>query len=375
MRGWNRRRWTVDALVTVAVLAVCLLSAPAGLAEWYWSAGIALPLVLRRCAPIVFLVLVAALSGVHLGLSGSFAFPGDLVDLLAVHAVAAYGPARLRHAGLLVALAAGAVVLARSVHDGLWPAAALPVALIVAATLAAWSTGLRQRQQRIAVLDADHRRHLAEQDSAMRARLAAIEERARISREMHDIIAHSLVSVIAQAEGGRVAARADAVVAGPLFDRIAAIGREALADVKRLLNTIDGDQHDELGKGLRDMPRLVADACAAGLDLRYEPAGTERPLAAGMDFAVYRVVQESLTNVLKHAPQPRAVLRLTWTPSALEVVVTSPGPFAGQPEPGRGLSGIRQRCSLFDADCEITGGPEFNVVTRWPLARQDVPVA
>ncbi len=353
---------------------VCLLLGLAGLDEWYWSAALCVPLVIRRSAPVVFLALVAVLSGIHMIYSGSFAFPGDLVDLVAVHAVAGYGPARVRHLGLLLGVAGSLVVTARALHDGLPSSATLPAALIVAATLAAWSTGLMQRRQRADVIEADHRRRLAEQDSAMRARLAAIEERTRISQEMHDIIAHSLASVIAQAEGGRVAARADAVVAGPLFDRIAQIGREALNDVKRLLNSIDGDTPDDFAQGLPDLPGLLAGVSAAGLDVTFEVAGPEQPLASGMDLAVYRVIQESLTNVLKHATQRQARLSLVWTPAWLEVSVTSPLTFAGALREGRGLSGIRQRCSLFNGDCEIVAGQTFSVITRWPLARPEVAV-
>ena len=378
MWSWYRRTLTVDAAVATAAVAACLLLGLAGLAEWYWSALVAVTLVIRRSAPVVFLVLVAVLSATHLVISGSFAFPGDLIVLVAGHTIAAYGPARLRHTGLLLGVAGVLVVTARALNDRLPSAAMLPAALIGAATLAAWSTGLMQRQQRAAVLDAEHRRRLAEQDSAMRARLATIEERNRISQEMHDIIAHSLASVIAQAEGGRVAARADAVVAGPVFDRIAHIGREALNDVKRLLNSIDCDvQGDDFAQGLQQLPDLLSGVSAAGLDVTLEVVGEEQPLASGMDLAVYRVIQESLTNVLKHAPQRRALLRLAWTSARLEITVTSPltGSEGGSPREGRGLSGIRQRCSLFNGDCEIVAGPDFSVVTRWPLTRLDVPVS
>ncbi|WP_239174395.1 sensor histidine kinase [Actinoplanes cyaneus] len=377
MGSWDRRTLLVDTVIAGAAVMVCLLFGLAGLAEWYWSALLSVVLVIRRSAPLVFLALVAVLSGVHLVQSGSFAFPGDLVDLVAVHAVAGYGPARSRHLGLLLGVAGSLMVTARALHDGLLSAATLPAALIVAATLAAWSTGLMQRRQRADVIEADHRRRLAEQDSAMRARLATIEERTRISQEMHDIIAHSLASVIAQAEGGRVAARADAVVAGPLFDRIAQIGREALNDVKRLLNSIDCDSPGDFARGLRELPDLLAGVSAAGLDVTLDVSGPEQPLASGMDLAVYRVIQESLTNVLKHATQRRARLSLVWTPARLEVTVTSPpaAPGAEVPREGRGLSGIRQRCSLFNGDCEIAAGETFSVVTRWPLTPLDVAVS
>ncbi|GLY05068.1 histidine kinase [Actinoplanes sp. NBRC 101535] len=365
---------TGDALVAAAVIGCCLLLGLAGQDEWYWSAAVSVPMLLRRTAPRAFLALVAMISGAHLLVSHSFMFPGDLVALVAVHATAAYAPGRSRHAGLLIGAAGAAVVAAQALHDRQL-GAGLPAILILATTLAAWSTGIMQRQQRAAVRDADHRRALAEQDSATRAQLAVHEERTRISQEMHDIIAHSLASIIAQAEGGRVAARADATIAGPVFDRIAGLGREALTDVKRLLAVVDQDDLHRYAKGLSELPGLLSGVTAAGLKVTVVTGGPEQALAPGMDLAVYRIVQESLTNVLKHAPEHRAELRLEWTPSLLTVTVTSPLPPGGGHEPvdGRGLSGIRQRCSMFNGDCTITADRDLTVTTTWPLAAEGAP--
>lgn len=360
----------VDSIIALVVVVGCLLLGLAGLAEWYWSAGIAVLLTVRRAAPVTMLAVVTVISGAHVVVSHSFMFPGDVVSLVAVHAVAAYAPSRLRHAGLLLGAAGTAVVVGQALHERRL-GTALPAVLIVATALAAWSTGLMQRQQQTAVLHAERRQRLAEQDSAMRAQLAVHEERTRISREMHDIIAHSLASIIAQAEGGRVAARTDALVAGPLFDRIAGIGREALTDVKRLLNVVDRDEQDWHAKGLCELPDLLASVGAAGLDVTVAADGPEQALAPGMDLAVYRVIQECLTNVLKHCPRPQARLRLSWTSSVLTVSVTSPLAEADVPMvEGRGLSGVRQRCALFNGDCVVSTGTGLTVTTTWPLAQQ-----
>ncbi|MFY1701244.1 sensor histidine kinase [Micromonospora sp. WMMA1923] len=306
----TRRILTADSLTALVVVAGCLLLGLAGLQEWYWSAAIATLLAIRRTAPVVMLGLVGLVSGVHVLASHSFMFPGDLVSLVAVYNVAAH-----------------------------------------------------------------RRRRLAEQDSAMRAQLAVHEERTRISQEMHDIIAHSLASIIAQAEGGRVAARADAQVAGPLSDRIAGIGRETLTDVKRLLTVVDSDDHDRPAKGLRELPELLANVADAGLDVQLSTEGPPQSLGPGMDLAVYRVIQECLTNVLKHSPRPQARLRLGWAPALLTVSVTSPlDPADHHPMvEGRGLSGIRQRCSLFHGDCAVSTGSSLTVTTTWPLPPQGAP--
>ncbi|WP_018254061.1 sensor histidine kinase [Salinispora mooreana] len=367
----TKQTLAVDAGIALTAVAGCLLLGLAGLPDWYWSAAVAVPLAIRRVAPLTMLALVAVISGTHVLVVHRFLFPGDLVGLVAIHAVAAYAADRLRHAGLLLGAAGALVVAGYALHDRRL-GAMLPGVLIAATSLAAWSTGLMQRQQRSAVDHAERRRRLAEQDSSMRAQLAVHEERTRISREMHDIIAHSLASIIAQAEGGRVAARADAVVAGPLFDRIAGTGREALADVKRLLTVVDRDDDDLDAKGLRELPALLTSVASAGLQTTVTTDGAEQPLGPGTDLAVYRVIQESLTNVIKHAPRQQAHLYMRWRPRLLTVTVTSP--LTGQDSSvlveGQGLSGIRQRCTLFNGTCAITADAEFTVTTTWPLAQE-----
>lgn len=374
VRVETKRALVVDAGIALAAVAGCLGLGLIGLPAWYWSAALASLLAIRRVAPLTMLGLAALSSGTQVLVTQSFLFPGDLVGLVAMHAVAAYATERMRHAGLLLGLTGALAVTGYALHTvPSWPGGAGLLGSVIAATsLAAWSTGLRHRQQRNAVAHAEHRRRLAEAESAVRSQLAVHEERTRINREMHDIIAHSLASIIAQAEGGRVAARADAVVAGPLFDQIAGTGREALTDVKRLLTTV-AEADDELdAKGLPALPALLTSVAAAGLPVTLTTEGVEQPLGPGMDLAVYRVVQESLTNVIKHAPRQQAQLRMHWQPGLLTVAVTSPlvGHDGRAPVPGQGLAGIRQRCALFNGDCTVTTGAAFTVTTRWPLVQE-----
>lgn len=364
----------VDTGIAIAAGAGCVGLGLTGVPAWYWSATMASLLAIRRVAPLTMLGLAALISGMQVLVTQSFLFPGDLVGLVAIHAVAAHATERMRHTGLLAGVIGALAVTGYTLHTvPSWPGgAALFGTVIVATSLAAWSTGLRHRQQRSAVEHAEHRRRLAEAESAVRAQLAVHEERTRINREMHDIIAHSLASIIAQAEGGRVAARADAVVAGPLFDQIAGTGREALTDVKRLLTTV-ANADDELdAKGLCALPALLTSVAAAGLPVTLATEGVEQPLGPGMDLAVYRVIQESLTNVIKHAPRQQAHLRMHWRPWLLTVTVTSPlvGQDGRMPVPGQGLAGVRQRCALFNGGCTVTAGAEFTVTTRWPLAQE-----
>ncbi len=374
VRVETKRALVVDAGIALAAVAGCLGLGLIGLPAWYWSAALASLLAIRRVAPLTMLGLAALSSGMQVLVTQSVLIPGDLVGLVAIHAVAAHSTERMRHTGLLLGVIGALAVTGYALHTvPSWSGGAgLLGGVIVATSLAAWSTGLRHRQQRSAVEHAEHRRRLAETESAVRSQLAVHEERTRINREMHDIIAHSLSSIIAQAEGGRVAARADAVVAGPLFDQIAGTGREALTDVKRLLSTV-AEADDELeAKGLLALPALLTSVAAAGLPVTLTTEGAEQPLGPGMDLAVYRVIQESLTNVIKHAPRRQAHLRLRWQPDLLTVTVTSPlvEHDGGMPVPGQGLAGIRQRCALFNGGCTVTTGAGFTVTTRWPLAQE-----
>jgi signal transduction histidine kinase len=165
-----------------------------------------------------------------------------------------------------------------------------------------------------------------ERDQEMR--LAATAERARIAREMHDVVAHSLSVVIAQADGGRYAGQADPAAATGALEAIASTGRQALTDMRALLGVLREDGAEEYAPqpDVAAIDQLVADVRASGLDVDLIVEGSPVPMPAGPQLAAYRIVQESLTNVLKHAgPASRAWVRLQWRPDALEVAVLDDG--------------------------------------------------
>ena len=181
-------------------------------------------------------------------------------------------------------------------------------------------------------------------ERAESARLAVLEERARIAREMHDIVAHSLAVIVRQAEGGAFIAERDPGRAGHALRTIAGTGRGALADMRGLLGVLrDGASGaDTPQPTLADVPRLVAGVRDTGLDARLTQSGEAFPLSAATELAVYRLAQEGLTNAVKYAgPRARVAVELRWEPAELTVQVTDDGRGTTEPVPGAGARACR----------------------------------
>ena len=186
----------------------------------------------------------------------------------------------------------------------------------------------------------------AERDQ--QATIAAAAERARIARELHDVVAHSLSVVIAQADGGRYAADQDPSAATAALHTIAATAREAQAEMRRALGILSEQPGAPLQPqpGLDDLASLVARTREAGLAVELDEDGPRRPLAPGAGVTLYRVAQEALTNVLKHAgPGAKASVALRWEPDQVTLVVRDDGRGAAAADDGRGrgLVGMRER--------------------------------
>jgi signal transduction histidine kinase len=170
---------------------------------------------------------------------------------------------------------------------------------------------------------------------------------------MHDIVAHSLTAMIAQADGGRYVAAANPEAAAGALTTIAETGRRALTDMRSLLAVLREDTPREFTAtpGLDDLDALVRQMRGSGLDVTYTVAGQSRDLPAGTQLSVYRIVQESLTNVLKHAgPRAHADVTLEWRPEMLVVEVVDDGRGAAAlveaPPGGQGLTGVEERARL-----------------------------
>ncbi len=223
------------------------------------------------------------------------------------------------------------------------------------------------------------RRDQAVEALAARAELATVSERNRIARELHDIVAHSLTVVIAQADGGRYAGRKDPAKAIEALDTIAARGRSALTQMRELLSVLHEDapspRSTSVTPGVAGVPDLVADAKRSGVQVQLKVIGEPRQLDEVRDLSVYRIVQESLTNVLKHAGSVPAQVRLEWEPAQVTISVDN-APGDEQIEgSGRGLTGIRQRVAIhggqakWGASAVYPGG--WNVTATVPYAKED----
>lgn len=356
---WLRRhRRTVDATTAVVAAGVLALGSrgvePVGAVPlWVQSLLLVLPLALRRTAPRTTFALVV-LAGLVVLVGGDLANPGLVAVLVTVHAVVAYGSRRdgrlVLAAGLVAAvLAAGRFAVLPSGDVVLGAAVAGALGLLV---VAAWSVGQLSRVRVSHEAALTERARLLEAERDQQAVIAAGAERARIAREMHDVVAHSLSVVVAQADGGRYAARADPAAAVRALETIAGTGRQALTDMRGLLGVLrqDDSARRTPQPGSGDLAALVEEVRAGGLDVHLAETGERRMLPPSPGLAVYRITQEALTNVLRHAgPQARAQVAVRWLPGAVEVEVLDDGRGAGAPPGapgGQGLVGMRERAEL-----------------------------
>jgi signal transduction histidine kinase len=356
------RWWMFDVLVTLLAALLSLpdlaqehvtLTLPAVLVQ----VALTLPLVVRRVWPsavfgfIFGVSAVAGLLNVHLVVS--FAL------VVALYTVAAYEPRRraLAAAGLLE----GGVIAAalRLAGSAWWHPAILGTGMVAAAL----GLGLYTATRRAYLKELHDRAERLERERDQQQELAAAAERARITREMHDILAHHLAVMIALSDGAAAASAGSSPQAAKAMRTVSATGRQALGDTRRLLS---GPREDAGTDGERQplpdlsgLDALVARVRAAGLPVSYELHGAPAPLPAGVQLTVYRLVQEALTNTLKHAGAgASAVVRLWYLPGELRLVVEDDGAGASAPRPdtgGRGLAGMRQRVQTFGG--EVQAGP------------------
>jgi signal transduction histidine kinase len=304
----------------------------------------------------------------------------NVAALMMVYALAAYAPRWAAQAGLAAGIFGAALAALRYFGNGIASSVIPTAGAIGVSVVAAWSLGnlRRARMQQMAALQ--ERTQLLELERDQEMRLAATAERARIARELHDVVAHSLSVVIAQADGGRYAGRTDPEAATGALEAIAATGRQALTDMRSLLGVLREGGREEYAPqpDVAAIPALVEDVRTSGLDVDLIVEGEPRQMPAGPQLAAYRIVQESLTNVLKHAgPACRAWVRLQWRPDALELSVLDDGRGASaamvtSDDNGQGVRGMRERASLHGGRLEAgpRAGGGFGVHAALPYGRQ-----
>ncbi|MFB6901916.1 sensor histidine kinase [Streptomyces hydrogenans] len=369
--------WTVAALVDASGGWRNVArdpSVPAGLVV-VLSLALSLPLYARRRRPTTVLAVMAAAAFVSEA-SGAFLQAAYLQMLPLFHIALTRPPRRLLWAFvlLMVPVVTGALRFDGEtwhihVTSALW--AYLGVALL--------GITVRSRRDHTAGLVDRARRLEIERDQEVR--LAAASERARIAREMHDIIGHNLSVITGLADGGRYAAAKSPERAAQALDAIGTTSRQALDELRRLLGVLSAPEDAPSAARapqptLADLDSLLEGVRKAGLPVVSELPAPLPPLPPGAQLTVYRVVQESLTNTLKHAgPGATAAVRLVAEENAVLVTVSDTGTPSATAGQGQGLTGMRERAALYDGtlDCgPLPSGAGWQVRLRIPTASAPV---
>jgi signal transduction histidine kinase len=363
--AWAGRHPALADLAVPFVLAAVTVGPAGGRAgadtTWWWlgAGGCLIPLAWRRGNPvIVFGVVLAAATAIMVADIPPLVLTATAALLIALYTVAAHMP--LRHALLAAGAfeAWGVPTLVR------WspPAAILPgIVLLTGTAAAAVMTGVNLQTRRAYLAALEDRAARLEKEQDQQAQLAVATERTRVAREVHDIVAHSLSVMVALADGAAAAAPSSPVRAGQAMEQVAVTGRQAIGEMRRLVDTLrieetGADHHPAPGIGQLD--DLLTQARSAGLPARLVVEGRPHRLTQGAQLAVYRIVQESLTNIRKHAHAATgATVRLQYTSEGIEVSITDDGQPAdsGEPTVGHGITGMRERAAAYDGT--VQAGP------------------
>jgi len=369
----------VDAVFAAVLLLAGVLAAVFGEdkargAQLISMVGVTVPVAFRRRRPIAATVTMALALLLATALGGAPTQATGIVALIALvsgaYMLGARTQGRVLAAGtiaLIVALAVDAIVEESQTVSALLFFTFFVVGLPVAAGQAT-----RSRAQLADEL-AD-RAVALERAREGEAQAAVQEERARIARELHDVVAHDVSVMVVQAAAAKRIVEREPDRAEEAIVSIEGTGREALAEMRRLLGVLRrGDEDLALAPqpSLSRVDALLARTRAAGLDVALERSGDDAPLPAGVDLAAYRVVQEALANVVRHARAEHATVRLTYDPRAVVVEVVDDGRGAadGGGKAGHGLIGLRERVDLYGGDFEAGPRAEggFGVRARLPV--------
>jgi signal transduction histidine kinase len=324
------------------------------------SLALVAPLAFGPRAPVAVFATVMGACLVQLAVT-EHVLIADLAPLVALYYLTVHGPSAFKPIGLGVALLGGALMSLRASFPGVLDGFVLGTAVVTAYVLLAALLGDRRvrRRARMAALE-------VERDQ--QAEIGAAQERARIARELHDVVAHSLAVMVAQADGGRYAAPEDPDAAGRALAQIAETGREALAQMRRLLGVLRAGEEDA------DLPGLVRRLAGVGLPVELHVDGPERELSPDARLSIHRVAQEALTNVLKHAESPRRVeVMLRYLDSEVELVVRDDGRgIADGDGHGHGEAGMRERVALHGGTLHAgpRAGGGYEVRARLPAPGQ-----
>jgi signal transduction histidine kinase len=344
---------------------------PAAWAEVVAIAGVVLVLLLRRRypfgAPAALWLTCAAFSFVD----GELVASQGVVFIVGLWAALLLGNVRddtEGRIGLVIVVSCAVIVVYNQPGTEGGSLVSTPLLFAIG-----WLVGYALRRRTEQTEAAEQRAALAERDREMAARVAVAEERARIARELHDVVAHAVSVMVLQVGAVRHRMTSEDEEVRETLDHVEQAGRTALAEMRRLLGAMrHGDEPPELlpTPGLGHLEHLADDVRGAGLRVRVQVHGEPILLPPGLDLSAYRIVQEGLTNTLKHGHAREAVVEVTYGVGDLEIVVTDDGRGpSGRTDGGHGLVGINERVRLYGG--EMTAGPSptggFRLWARLPV--------
>jgi signal transduction histidine kinase len=340
--------------------------------------GMLVPLIWRRTHPeLVFFGVTAV--GVLQWLIGVELQPGNVGLLVALYAISVYGDSRLSRIALGIGGLGVLMATSRYYSREDWKQQITMMVTLGAVVFGVWAFGERRRTRGLYVAQLEERAAQLERDRDREAKLAVSNERTRIAREIHDVVAHGLSIMIVQADGGLYAADQSPEAAKKALATIGDTGRGSLTEMRKMLGLLKQDEQLELDPnqprpqpGVSSLPELIDNVRAAGLNVEYDVTGRPRDLPALLGLTAYRIVQEGLTNTLKHAgPGAHACVSLDFGQEMLTVAVTDDGHGGGvapSSDPGHGLVGMHQRASISGGS--VTAGPKagggYEVIARLP---------
>lgn len=378
--------WWRECALVAAVFAICLaggtLAGDGSLrdpspAAYILAAASSLTVLARRRAPVAALI-AATICGMLAPILGLLPTPLIIAPAVACAYSLALRLARRRTWVVTIPCSIFLVALAPVVENALplsWEDVSR-LSTVVAAPLVAALLGRAARQRHRYVRLIEERAQRAEEDREAESRRKVGEERLRIARELHDLVAHQITLANAQAA---VAARLFETRPGESrdgIDDVVMTTRQALDELRAAVGFLrehdDSADSAQPAPGLSQLPALIESFARAGLDVAFEQDGTEISLAPGLDLTAYRVIQEALTNVTKHSSAAVARVRSGWTRSHLTITISDDGPASEPPaehRPGYGVVGMRERVAAVGGELTIDRPPAggFVVTARVPL--------
>ncbi|MFD9331365.1 sensor histidine kinase [Streptomyces sp. NPDC060065] len=378
------------AVVLLGITGVSLSSVTGG-QENHGSPAVALPIAVVLCLVVALrrrmpekMLLLAGLMGVVQLIVDVEVIPADFAMMVIIYTVAADGARWASRLGLIGGLCAGTLSQIR------WPqteTSALGVVLIAVFQTVpfalAWVLGDSIRTRRAYLAQLEERAARLEKEREAQSKVAVAAERARIARELHDVVAHNVSVMVVQADGAAYVMDTAPEQARKALETISGTGRQALAEMRRLLGVLRTGEHQEVGEyvpqpDVEQLADLIEQCRTSGLPVDFKVEGTPRPLPSGVELTAYRIVQEALTNTRKHGgPNTGASVRLVYFDDGLGLLVEDDGKGAphelyeegGADGQGHGLIGMRERVGMvggtLDAGPRPGGG--FRISALLPL--------